>query len=391
MQFALIESPEGLIALAAEWDALVAASEEDNPFRRWFFNYCWWKYFGRGRQLAVVTVHEAGRLVALAPWFIERDHWWRGARVVRFLGATDEVCAEHLGLLIERGREGQLAAAILDYFACEHARRWDVLRLTDLPAASGQVPALEMLAAERRLTYRLRPDHVCHLVRLPASWDQYLQGLPSKRRTKLRRIERQWREQPHVELAVAEDPADLPQRWDELRRLHTLHWSSQGVRGCFKVPAFNAFHTELIEYYLPRGNLLLASLLADGQAITSAYAFRLNDVVYEYQRGHDPQWLDLRPGHALQFMLFQYAVERGVRCWDYLRGDYAHKRDWANDRRESVELQVASPRKVQVARFRMEGRIEQAKDRLRTLRDSARQWRANSRDHSADSPQPSAQ
>ena len=389
MDVSLVDSAQAFADLQGDWDELVAASEEDNPFRRWFWNYCWWKHFGRDRQLAMVAVRESGKLVALAPWFIERDHWWRGARVVRFLGATDEVCAEHLGLLIQRGREEALAPVLLEYFCREHARRWDVLRLTDVPAHSAQVPALEAFALGRRLTYRLRPDHLCRLVRFPDSWERYLQSLPSKRRTKLRRIEREWNSQPHMTLAVAESPADLPPRWDELRRLHNIHWATQGMQGCFEVPAFDAFHSELIEYYLPQGMLLLATLHAHGQPITSSYSLRLGETVYEYQRGHDPQWLAQRPGHALQFMLFRYAVERGVRCWDYLRGDYAHKRDWSNDVRESVELQVASPRTVQVARFRMEGRLVQAKDQLRHLRESARHWRASDHDENADSQQPS--
>ena len=384
MDVSLVDSLQGLAHLEGDWDALTAASEEDNPFRRWFWNYCWWKHFGRGRQLAVVTVREAGKLVAVAPWFIERYHWWRGARVVRFLGATDEVCAEHLGLLIERGREEELAPVLLDFFCREHARRWDVLRLTDLPAHSTQLPALESYAVRRRLTYRVRFDHLCRLVRFPADWDSYLKSLPSKRRTKLRRIEREWNEVGDITLAVAESPADLPSLWSELRELHNLHWSSQGGHGCFEVPAFDAFHTELVEHYLPRGMLLLASLRAHGQPITSSYSFRLGETVYEYQRGHDPQWLSRRPGHALQFMLFRYAVERGARCWDYLRGDYEHKRDWSNDMRESLELQVASPRAVQVARFRVEGRLVQAKDHLRCLRQSARLWRTN-RNQSASS------
>lgn len=391
MDVSLVDSLQEFADLQGEWDALVAASEEDNPFRRWFWNFCWWKHFGHGRQLALVTVRESGKLVALAPWFIERDHWWRGARVVRFLGATEDVCSEHLGLLIERGREEALAPVLLDFVCREHARRWDVLRLTDLPAHSAQLPALEAFAIERRLTYRLRADHLCRLVRFPADWDSYLKSLPSKRRTKLRRIEREWNELGDITLAVAESPADLPQLWSELRELHNLHWSSQGIRGCFEVPAFDAFHTELVEHYLPQGMLLLASLHAHGQPITSSYSFRLGETVYEYQRGHDPQWLSRRPGHALQFMLFRYAVQRGVRCWDYLRGDYEHKRDWSNDVRESLELQVASPRAVQVVRFRVEGRLVRAKDQLRHLRQSARLWRTSTRNQPADSHQSPAQ
>ncbi len=381
MELALIASVDEFSALRADWDALVVASDEDNPFRRWFWNHCWWKHFGHGRRLTIVTVRQSGQLIGLAPCFIQRDHWWRGARVVRFLGATEDVCSEHLGFLIQQGMEEQVTSALLSFFLEQQGRCWDVLRLTDLPESSRQVAEIDRYVDQHHVAARRLPDHVCRLVRFHDGWDAYLRDLSSKRRTKLRRIERELASHS-VELAVAETADDLPDRWEELCRLHNLHWQTQGLRGCFEVPAFAAFHREIAEYYLSRNKLLLGSLLVDGKAVTSSYSVRLNDVAYEYQRGHDPDWIDRKAGHVLQFKMFRYAIERGVRCWDYLRGDYLHKRDWANDMRQTVEYQIAAPRKLQSVRLLLEERFDRAKDRLRKLRDTAHVWRNEQTNHS---------
>ncbi len=376
MQVALVTTNEAFLALQGEWDDLVSQCDEDNPFRRWFWNHCWWKHFGHKRQLAIVVAREAGQLVGLAPCFIERDHWWRGARVMRLLGATEEVCSEHLGIITRAGYEAQVVPQLLEYLChdCEH--KWDVLRLTELPSHSAQIPVIDQFVSRHGMAARQQQGHICHLVRFTGDWDDYVRSLDTKRRTKLNRNLREFAVEK-VEVAVAETPADLPARFNELCQLHNHHWQTLGQPGLFETPAFAAFHREIAEHFLPRQMLLLGSLWINGEAVASSYSLRLNGVAYEYQRGHNPAWITRRPGHVLQFLLFRYAIEHGVRCWDYLRGDYPHKRDWANDARTSMEIQIAAPRKLQVARLHLEERVEQAKDRLRQLRDAARERKEN--------------
>lgn len=120
--------------------------------------------------------------------------------------------------------------------------------------------------------------------------------------------------------------------------------------------------------------LLLASLRVDGVAIASCYGLRLGETVYEYQRGHDPAYSRMRPGHALQFYLFEHMIADGIRCWDYLRGDYPHKHDWANGNRRSIDLAIPAPRRAQLARYYLECSYRNARSRLGDLRRQFTTW-----------------
>jgi len=151
-------------------------------------------------------------------------------------------------------------------------------------------------------------------------------------------------------LEVVENTGQLSRCWDELRDLNNRRRAELGQQGCFVDPRFDAFHTELVREYARREMLVLGVLRVAGRAVAGCYGIRLGETVYEYQRGSDLEWIKLRPGHALQFFLFERMILRGVRTWDYLRGDYRHKRDWSNGARHSIDFVISAPRRVPLAR-----------------------------------------
>ena len=367
IEISLLDQVEHFDGLEDAWDRLVSDSAEDNPFRRWLWTRIWWKHYGQNRRLAILLVREAGALIGIAPLFVDVKSSRFAARDLRFLGGTD-VCSEYLGLIIRRGLEPRVVPAILRFLFDDWNHQWDMLRWTDIPADSSEVTLIDAFLAERDLAHARRIGTSNLLVCLPSTWDRYIAGLSSKRRTKVRRICREFDELPDAEFVTVDSTDQLPRAWNELRTLHNRHWEEAGLEGRFASPQFDAFHNDLAKEYLKRRMLLLGSLRVKDKAVASCYGFRLGNTIYEYQRGHDPAWIKRRPGHALQFHMFRNSIERGTRRWDYLRGDYAHKRDWANDQRSTIQFIVPAPRVLMVGRCY----LEQA---LRSIRLRLGRWR----------------
>ena len=140
LQVDLIDNVEQWDLLAGEWDTLVAAGDDDNPFRC----RAWWKHFGDGHSLRILTARDNNRLVGIAPLFIDVEHFPFRVRAIRFLGGT-EVCSEYLGLLIERGAEEGVVPALFDFLLNDLRREWDVIRWTDIPADSRQLASSRMI------------------------------------------------------------------------------------------------------------------------------------------------------------------------------------------------------------------------------------------------------
>src|ERR1019366_9553223 len=62
-----------LARLDAEWGDLFQRANPENIFLSFGWMSTWWKHFGKG-QLAVIAVRDsAGRLVAVAPFYIARS------------------------------------------------------------------------------------------------------------------------------------------------------------------------------------------------------------------------------------------------------------------------------------------------------------------------------
>jgi CelD/BcsL family acetyltransferase involved in cellulose biosynthesis len=363
IEVSLLDLDEQLDGLEDVWDRLAGDSAEDNPFRRWLWARTWWKHYGQNRRLAILLAREAGAVVGIAPLFVEPRSSWFATRDLRFLGGTD-VCSEYLGLIIRRGLEPQVVWSFLRFLFDEWNHEWDALRWTDIPKESPEVDLIQAFLAERGLAGGWRAGTQNLFLRFPSTWDQYLSGLSSKRRTKVKRICREFKDLAGTEFAIVDSADQFPRAWDELRMLHNRHWREVGLVGRFVSRPFDAFHTEVAAEFLKRKMLLLGSLRIEDNAVASCYCFRLGNTVYEYQRGHDPAWIKRRPGHALQFHLFQAAIERGARCWDYLRGDYDHKRDWAKERRTTIDFAVPVPRALMVERYHVEQVLGSARRRL---------------------------
>ena len=114
--------------LLTSWESLAHGI----PFREPTWLLTWWRHYGSpsdrpaASQLFVLVIEDEGRLIGLAPWYVERS--WQRGKVVRALG-SGIVCTDYSTILCEDGREADVAAAV-SQFLCGKARGdWDRIEL----------------------------------------------------------------------------------------------------------------------------------------------------------------------------------------------------------------------------------------------------------------------
>ena len=96
ISFSLVDSPAGLAALGADWDALFAeAGRPEQVFQTFAWNWHWCRHYvatgrlHRGPRLAIVTGRSNGHLVLVMPLIVERAAGlkqlaWTGAPVSQY-------------------------------------------------------------------------------------------------------------------------------------------------------------------------------------------------------------------------------------------------------------------------------------------------------------------
>jgi CelD/BcsL family acetyltransferase involved in cellulose biosynthesis len=354
-----------IAAIGAEWNALAG----DMPFRTWDWLATWWKHYGGQRngerELFVLAVYAdvdertsdgARRLVGIAPWYVDRTAIQ--GNVLRWLG-TGEVCTDHLSLIC-KPEDAELVATAVAVALNSEYDDWDRIDLTGVDADDAAIEKLMEALASRNCDISKQPSDSCWVLDLPASWDEYLAGISKSHRKQLRQLERRVLESNRVVWHRVESVEDLSVAWDVLVDLHQRRRQSLAEPGCFASHMFHAFHREVVELLLERGQLRISWMELDGTPAAAEYHLAGGDVTYAYQGGVDPERLDEEPGRLSTILCLRRAIEEGHRQLDFLRGDEPYKAHWRATPRATYDYRVIPNRRF----AQLRGRVVSTADAL---------------------------
>jgi len=341
---------DALRAHEPDWNALAGAV----PFRGPTWLVTWWRRYGDRRRafcsrprLFVVTVEEAGRLVGLAPWYVE--HSPAAGTVIRSLG-SGEVCSDYLGIVTQPGRETEVADALAEHL-CRGEFRWDRIETDYACVDDPAMSALRRALADRRAAVEARPGLNCWRMPLPGDFEDYLASLSKSHRKQVRQLCRRVLDSDRAEWRTASTSAEFEAAWADLVDLHQRRRRSLGERGCFVSPRFSLFHYEAARKLLSEGRLRLHTLLLDGRPLAAEYHLAGGGTVFGYQAGVDPTRLDEEPGRLAGIAVVRQAIAEGFRTYDLLRGDEPYKAHWRAVPTPMEQWTIVRPRWSSAARY----------------------------------------
>ena len=317
----LIESAAALEALRPEWEALWARCPGATPFQWPAWLIAWWRHFAPG-ALFSVAVRRAGRLVALAPFYVET-----GAQGRRVLGIGISL-SDYLDVLIDPAC-GEAGNAIVARLAAE-AGRWDGWDLEDLAPGA----AAFGLPCPAGCTEAASDTQTAPVLALPASVEALGECIPARKLRKLRMARNRAARRGAVALIHA-DASEMDELLDVLFALHRARWESCGVPGgVLRDPRVERFQRDAAPELLRAGMLRLYALRIDGRVVGAYYGLAHGVRAYAYLGGFDPDYAFESPGTILIGHAIEEAVREGAREFHFLRGPEAYKYEWgAADRR----------------------------------------------------------
>ena len=151
---------------------------------------------------------------------------------------------------------------------------------------------------------------------LPDSFDEYLAGLAKKERHELRRKRRRF----DNELGTA-----TVERWngtEAVALFAKLHRLSAGDKGTFMTAEmeqfFHALHTEV-------GGVIDVLLDGTGRPASAVFSFEDDVGFYLYNSAFEPELRQHSPGNVMLSHLIEGAIAKGLRVFDFLKGDETYK------------------------------------------------------------------
>lgn len=302
-------------ALAEGWDALALQSAlRESIFLTLGWQRAWWRHLGRG-ELWLLAVHaDGGALLGIVPLSLYEGR-------LALLGCIE--VGDYLDMIGPPQHTEAVWGAALDFLTGPSAPNWEVLYLCSIHNDSPTRSVLPRLAQARGLRVEEQEQDVCPVVRLPATWEEYLAQLDGKQRHEIRRRLRQANANPDIGWTIADPRGDLRA---EVEDFIALMRASHPDKDAFMTEAMQAFFHEVAYEAAARDALQLAFLTVRGQKAATLFNFDWQNRVLVYNSGFDPRrFPELGAGFLLTAYTIQHAIAQGREAYDFMRGREAYK------------------------------------------------------------------
>ena len=357
MQVDCITEPSVFGDLATEWEALLARSVTETTFLRPYWQKAWWLAYQAGKELRLLTARkEDGELVGVAPLFlhemfvdpttalpplsIERPFVPEGRvgrRILHPVGGSE--ISDYLDWIVAREGAPSIYQALWSYLV-GNAADWDLLDLHCIPEGSPTLTEVPQLARSSGLSVSVEREEVCPIINLQDSWDGYLATLNKKQRHEIRRKGRKAHREVQVEWRKAVDGGVLE---EDIALFFQLHQASAPDKAAFWDDATRQFFRDIAWALHNKGKLELSFMYYNGEPVASLFCFREGDAILVYNSGYEPsRYRSLSSGLVLLSQVIEDAIERGIRVFDFLRGDERYKYDFGGVNKAIYRLGVSS-------------------------------------------------
>ena len=320
-----VTARDALEPLAGEWDELAVAS--DRPQMAPSFVLAWWRHVAPpGAQPRLVTVREDGRLVGIAPFYVEPSA--RRARIDYRLPGI-ELCGGMSPLAIP-GREWEVAASVGAALA-DATPRPHLVALEGLPTDTPWATALhDRWPGSRRPTLRQYHVHGCPVVTLrEPSFDAWLAGKSSNFRGQMRRLRRQFEAAGGTSRLTTD--ATLERDVATFVRLHTERWDGRGSSNLVQLgERLPAFLHDIGRTLLPAERFRLRMLELDGEAISAQLFLAAGQTVVYLNGGWDERHAKLKPSMLGLLDTVETTFAQGEQRLDLGPGEQAYKQRFAD-------------------------------------------------------------
>ncbi|WP_149029448.1 GNAT family N-acetyltransferase [Corynebacterium halotolerans] len=272
----------------------------------------WYRTLGKGR-LAVATVHDGGRLIALLPLHARRRpgvtiHRWLG----HGLGTVGEPLAED-GTAVE-----ELVAGL--------HRSGVVLELTHIEAGS---PLLSALHRHGGWAVEYTRDELCPVIDLPpGATPRDLRSAKTLSNLRRHRGKMARLGAPH-EFRVLETPEEFEEHWPDI--VAVAEASAEGDAGRREnlcAPPFDAFARNFLLEEARGGHLRIWGLTFGGSWAAFAIMLQTGKAAEGWFTRFNPEFRKAKTGHQLIEDICRRHDDLGITRVDMMIGRSSYKSDW---------------------------------------------------------------
>jgi len=325
-------------ALKMEWNHLVDQANI-RIYQTFFWLRTWWKHFGQYADLHIVLIRNNGRLVGVAPLYLEKYSYLKiyKYRYLRMIGSTIPQKSVHmsfykygmsdyLDFIVQPDFEQKVADLFIKHLQSDQCS-FDIAVLLDAPTGSFIARFLVPKLKENNVRISVRRSEQCPYIELPDQPDKFLKSLDSSTRYKIRRSDRAVTEKKLIRIYDESSLEKIPIVLKDLIRLHQQRWHNKNEPGVFADPRYSSFLFDVSQEAAKYDYLWLITAYHGSDCIAINCNFEFKGRIYDYVKAFDDQheMSTYRPGMAILYAIIKRAIDQQIPVVDLLRGDESYK------------------------------------------------------------------
>jgi CelD/BcsL family acetyltransferase involved in cellulose biosynthesis len=344
LTFRLITEQSALFSIVEDWRRLLAQSADPEPMMDPSWQLCWWRQYGAGVELAVGLLFDEDHLVGLAPLCITRFSYYPGLAFRRLQFMTvdaaekDGVCSMYMNFIAASGYETLVAQEFADCIAAGQFGTVHEVMLGPARNASPTPSLVQRRLEQNGLRCEQQQPSTNFYVRLPSTWDEFLNSMSLPRRAHIRSVLAQFQtwaaENGGWRLEHATTPDLVEKGFATLIGLQQERSS----------PRFVAFQRNYISARSASDAIEIASLIVGVTPVAAIYTIRNGKKVLAYNYGGAsgiPNQMNV--GMVINALMIQKAIASGDEAFDFLSGSSGFEAAFATDERSIISLRAVRP------------------------------------------------
>lgn len=324
--------------LKDQWNKVLEKSNNNNVFLTWEFLSTYWLHFGKGKKLRILVIEDKNEIIAIAPLRQSRYEFGKifGYDVIEPLGYGG---ADYNHFILT-DKAAECFGLFLKYLTAKG--NWDFIYLFDLPEAS-KIPEFLSKDLSGGLKFELVQGKICPFISLPKSTDAFMYSLDNTFRRDLRRCLRNLeRDCGKIELKKYCELGSVEDGLGVFFGLHQERWVSKLGKGVFNTQKIRDFYINMTKQWAENGWLALYFLTVKGEPIAAQYCIEYQEKIYYALSGFSMEYSKYSPGNVLTLKIIEDCIQRGVREFDFMKGDEPYKFCWTKQYRRNFGIRFVN-------------------------------------------------
>jgi CelD/BcsL family acetyltransferase involved in cellulose biosynthesis len=337
-------------SIRGTWNDLLGKSSDRNIFLTWEWLFKWWEHFGTNKKLQILIIEDQGDTIGIMPLLCSTYHTFLFSyNIVENIGIN---LSDYGGIIysdIDEVQINKMFDLIKDYLYYNKL----AIRFDQVPDDSKFFNILHNQSYHQEsLFIGEKKTGVSPYLPVQSSLDGHLNKLSKNFRKNLRRGEQNIEKKyGNIEfkkiLTLNSLDNNLKDFWD----LNQKKMNYQNL------PCFNKiqmeFLTEVSKEFAKNGWLSLSFLDVNGHHASGWLGFEYNNKYYYYQGGFDPDYSSYSIGNIHILYILEDLITRGLKEFDFSRGDEAYKLRWQSLLRSNNRIVMMPKSHISKFKFKM--------------------------------------